>query len=230
MKVLAVGDVHTKMWIIDLVESVIHNYDAVIFCGDYADDFDTPAVRSIETWKRLRHLMAEFPKVSAVYGNHDYIYVNKTPTKQSGYNGVTQTLINAPENRELKEWLMSLPPIMKLDGVFYSHAGIDQNWIEAGKQSAWHGKMNVEQMWRDDSPIWTRPDWAKYQKVPQVVGHTPQKTVTEVQPNIWLIDTFSTYPNGMPYGDGTMLEVIDGKNFQKIKINANNHDTPGVAD
>ena len=228
MKILAVGDIHTKTWIIDLVESVIENYDAVVFVGDYADDFNTSAIKSIETWKKLRYLMGEFPKVSAVYGNHDFIYVNKTPTKQSGYDYTTQTLINAPENRDLKEWLLALPPIIQMDGVFYSHAGIDENWVEAGKKLDWHGEMNVEQMWRDVSPIWTRPDWAKYQKVPQVFGHTPSKTCWEVEKNIWCIDTFSTYSDNSPYGDGTMLEVVNGQKFKKIKINANHNDPSGI--
>ena len=38
-KILAIGDIHTKIWIIEKVAKVINDYDKVILCGDYADDF-----------------------------------------------------------------------------------------------------------------------------------------------------------------------------------------------
>lgn len=37
-RVLAIGDIHTKTWIVDKVSKVIDDYDKVVFCGDYADD------------------------------------------------------------------------------------------------------------------------------------------------------------------------------------------------
>jgi hypothetical protein len=211
MKVLAIGDIHTKTWIIDLVKSVIDNYDMVVFCGDYADDWNASAHDSVDTWQRLRTLSITYPnKVKAVRGNHDYIYTVQTPTLQSGYNPHTQRLLDTPVNKYLKEWLTSLPLVLTIDNVTYSHAGIDKRW---------NGEQTVDGMWNDVSPIWTRPQWADYKAVPQVVGHTPQKTVTEVQPGIWLIDTFSTYADKdrTPIGDGSMLEVTDGKEFKKVK-------------
>lgn len=223
MKVLAVGDIHTKMWIIDLVESVIEDYDAVVFCGDYADDFNTPGIRSIETWKKLMGLQEKYGNVHLVKGNHDFIYVHRTPTLQSGYDYLTQTLIDAPENGRLRAWLRDLPEIQVIDGVTYSHAGITNDWDKNDIQ----GDI-VKDFWRDNSPIWVRPQYKNdYKNIPQVFGHTPSPTCWEVEPNIWCIDTFSTYSDGTPFGDGTMLEVINGT-FQKIKINANNRDTPGI--
>lgn len=216
MKILATGDIHTKKWIISLVESVIDKYDAVVFVGDYADNWGASAQDTLDTWYKLYQLYQKYPKkVKAVKGNHDYIYTVQTPTLQSGFNYETQLLINADDNRMLKDWLCGLPLILKVDGVTYAHAGIDEKW---------DGQETVESIWTDTSPIWTRPDWAHYKNIKQVVGHTPQATVTEVQKGIWLIDTFSTYPNGTPVGDGTQLEVIDGKKFKKIKINAHHYD------
>lgn len=202
--VLAIGDIHTKKWIIDKVEARIKDYDRVVFCGDYADNWGASAEDSIGTWQRLWELSKAYPgKVVAVQGNHDYIYVNKTPTKQTGYNHATELLINAPEHKKLKSWLSSLPIIAEIDGVTYSHAGLDESW--AGKE-----------MWQDNSPIWVRPDNAQYKPIPQVVGHTPQQTTTEVQSGIWCIDTFSTYPYGPPIGDQSVLEVVDGKVLRKV--------------
>lgn len=210
-KVLAVGDIHTKTWIIDLVESVIDQYDQVVFCGDYADNWGALPMDSIRTWYQLKELQEEYPdKVKLVLGNHDYAYLH--PVGCSGHNDIAEMMLGLPEHRHLKAWMYTLPITLEVDGVTYAHAGIDERW-------------DGKEMWDDISPLWTRPQWAKYKNIPQVVGHTPQETVTEVQPGIWLIDTFSQYTNGAPIGDGSMLVVTDGKDFQKININENNNNT-----
>lgn len=217
MRVLAVGDIHTKHWIFDAVERVIDNYDTVVFCGDYADDWNMSADESIRTWERLKALMDTHPnKIRAVLGNHDYIYVNRTPTAQSGYNPTTQVLLDMPANKQLKHWLTALPLTLRLDGVVYSHAGLDEQW---------DSKYTIESIWSNTSPIWTRPEWAEYRRsaltrkrIMQVVGHTPQQTVTELVPGVWGIDTFSTYEDGTPIGDRTTLEVTDGRVFTPVKL------------
>lgn len=208
MKTLAVGDIHTKLWVIDKVEKLVDNYDAIVFVGDYADDFWKEAPDTIATWRRLYFLQDKYPdKVKLVLGNHDYIYVNHTPSLQTGYNTITQLAINAPANKYLKNWLLSLPIVLDHDGVTYSHAGIARGWNE---------KFGVDDLWMDFSPIWVRPDYGKYAEIPQVFGHTPSQTCWEVAPNIWCIDTFSTYSDRTPIGDQTFLEIIDGKEFKVI--------------
>lgn len=217
MRVLAVGDIHTKLWIVDEIRKIADNYDAVVFCGDYADDFGVPGIRSIETWKELRSLSHSKPHVKLVQGNHDYIYTNYTKSTQTGYDYITQQLIDAPENKGLKEWLHNLPIIEHIDGVMYSHAGVTDAWAER-----YNGKEDTITLWNDLSPIWVRPGMGADYRSYQVFGHTPSETCWEVQPNVWCIDTFSTYPDGSQYGDHTVLEIIDGKEFRKIKINGNN--------
>lgn len=209
MKILAIGDIHTKTWIIDLVESVIDEYDAVVFCGDYADNWGASPLDTIHTWQRLKKLAEDYTdKFNAVLGNHDYAYLHKVSC--SGHNYTAEMLLNTPENAHLKDWLYTLPITLEIEGVTYAHAGLDERW-------------DGKEMWDDISPMWTRPSWAQYKNVPQVVGHTPMETVTEVQPNIWVIDTFSQYTDGKPIGDESMLEVIDGQKFQKINISSANH-------
>ena len=205
MKILAIGDVHTKTHIIDKVWEVIDNYNAVVFVGDYADDWNSTPVDSIETWRKLKDFQEAHPdKVKLVIGNHDYIYVNRTNSISSGYNIMTQTLLNSPENKQLKEWISNLPLSLELDGVLYSHAGLVDEWDEK------YG------YWNDASPIWVRPDsLLTYKDVPQVFGHTPSRTCHRITGNIWCIDTFSTYHDTTPIGDGTVLEVTDGKQFNK---------------
>lgn len=209
MKILAVGDIHTKQWVIDRVEKLLPDYDRIIFVGDYADDFGQDGLESIDTWHKLFMLQqANEEKVKLVLGNHDFIYVNKTPTLQSGYNGITQLAISSPAYSYLKDWLLSLPITLVEDGVTFSHAGVAKGW---------DGTTEMSDLWQDCSPIWVRPDNAEYEQIPQVFGHTPSKTCWEVHENIWCIDTFSTYPDGNTYGDQTFLEITDGKKFRKIK-------------
>lgn len=202
MKSLALGDIHTKTWIIDAAMKLVDDYDAIVFVGDYADDWDASPIRSLGTWQFLKYFQANYPdKVHILAGNHDYIYAHKTPSLQSGYNYVTQTLLNSPENKDLKDWLRDLPITLELDGVTYSHAGLTVSYTDGNE------------LWDDRSPLWARPQSANYKAINQCFGHTPSKTCWEVKPNVWCIDTFSTYQDGTPIGDQTVLEILDGEKF-----------------
>lgn len=208
MRVLAVGDIHTKLWIIDKVEEILDNYDTIVFVGDYADDWKSSPIDSIATWQRLKELQDKNPdKVKLVSGNHDYIYAHVTPSKQSGYRYETQLLIGSPENKELKDWLQDLPITLEVDNVLYSHAGVVEEW-------------GGSDLWTDNSPLWARPTNTSltYKISPQVFGHTPSKTCHRITEDIWCIDSFSTYPDGSPVGDNTVLEITDGRQFRKVKL------------
>jgi hypothetical protein len=208
-KILAVGDIHTKSWIIDAVEKLLPKYEKVIFVGDYADDFGADGLDSIDTWHKLYTLQQANPdKVECVLGNHDFIYVNRTPTLQSGYDAVTQLSINSPAYSYLKDWLRSLPITLEVKGITFSHAGVAKGW---------EGTTEMEDLWQDNSPLWVRPSFGQYDQIPQVFGHTPSETCWEVHPNIWCIDTFSTYADGRPYGDNTVLEITQLKTKYKYK-------------
>lgn len=205
-RVLAVGDIHTKTWIIDRVEKLADKYDKIIFVGDYADDWGKEPLDTIETWRKLKDLYdKDTEKYAMVMGNHDFIYVNRTSSISGGYNHGTQLILNMPDFKQLKAWLAMRPIQLEFDDVVYSHAGIVEEW-------------NGVNYWNDLSPIWVRPDEDATYIGKQVFGHTPSETCWEVKPGVWCIDTFSTYPDGTPFGDGTVLEIIDGKTFTKIKL------------
>lgn len=209
-RILAVGDIHTKLWILDRVEKLIPEYDGVVFCGDYTDDWSATPVESIETCRLLQKLCTNNVGVQAVIGNHDYSYLHDSIAgRSSGWNSVTYALMNAPENRGLRSFMEGLPITLKVDGVTYSHAGLTEEWS---------GNYDVESLWDMSSPIWARPWEYQYRTVPQVIGHNPRPTCEELSANVWCVDTFSTYPDGKPIGDGTVLEVIDGEQFNKIKL------------
>lgn len=231
MKILAVGDLHTKSWIVYEVAELIDLYDKIVFCGDYVDNWNTNPIQSIGSWKTLHTFMQSYPdKVHAVIGNHDYSYIHpEIAGRSSGWNPVTFTLLNAPENKYLKDWLLTLPVTIELDGVTYSHAGVTNEW---------DGKEEVYSLWNDNSPIWARPRQMggriSYKKIPQVVGHNPVDTVREIDHNIWCVDTFSQHQDLSPIGDQTLLEIIDGKQFNIFELkeiqNDNNSNTSDFED
>lgn len=61
MKVLAVGDIHTKLWIIEAVKSVVDNYDTIVFVGDYVDDWGKSPDESIKSWQALKGFSRQIP-------------------------------------------------------------------------------------------------------------------------------------------------------------------------
>lgn len=231
MKILAVGDVHTKQWMIYEIAELVDLYDAVVFVGDYADNFNTSPTHSMATWRLIRQLMQSQPdKVHAVIGNHDYSYIHpEIAGRSSGWHPVTFTLLNTPENKKIKDWLLSLPYKIKLDGVTFSHAGITNEW---------DGKDDVYGLWNDTSPIWARPKElggnSTYKNFPQVIGHNPSKAIWNPEPHVWCIDTFSEDQNNKFIGDQTMLEIVDGKEFNVIDVkqilDENNDDLPNFED
>lgn len=219
-KVLAIGDIHTKQWMLYEIAELIENYDHVVFVGDYADNWNTAPTQSLATWRLLKQLSQD-PKVHVLIGNHDYSYIHpEIAGRSSGWNPVTFTLINTPEKKSLKDWLLSLPYKLELDGVTYSHAGITNEW---------DGDDSVYGLWNDTSPIWARPKQmggrTTYKAITQVIGHNASKEIWQPEPNIWCIDTFSEHQNNEPIGDQTILEIIDGKEFNIIKLGETKNET-----
>jgi len=224
-RVLAIGDVHTKTWIIDQVAELVDDYDHIVFCGDYADNFNTVASATLDTWRKLKLFTDSNPKVHAVLGNHDYSYLHKEIAgRSSGWNPVTFQLINAPENKDLRDWLLSLPIIFQLEGVSYSHAGITEDW---------NGEYDSFSLWSDVSPIWARPKEfggnVTYKPILQVIGHNTSESIWQPAPTVWCIDTFSEHRDNTPAGDFTVLEIINATQFNKRKLkenkNENNNNT-----
>lgn len=230
MKILAVGDVHTKTWMFYEIAELVDFYDHIVFVGDFVDNFNTAPTQSMAAWRLMRQFMqAEPKKVHALIGNHDYAYIhNEIAGRSSGFNHMTFTLINTPQNKKIKDWLLGLPLTLELDGVLYSHAGVTNEWT---------GKDGVLDVWNDASPIWARPKQlggqVTYKDVPQVFGHNPSKKIWNPEPKAWCIDTFSQDQNNNYIGDKTLLEVVDGKEFNVIElkeINENNSNTSSVED
>lgn len=206
MRVLAVGDIHQKKWIVDKVINVIDGYDKVVFVGDYLDNWDADPFDRVSMVGYLANIKNRYgDKVVFIAGNHDICYVDKRYSgKYGGHNARAQILFNIHVDE--KKWIESLPHTHNIDGVTYSHAGITVGW------------NNSTEPIGEDGHMWVRPDDGYVYQPRQVFGHTPQKTCVEVQKDVWCIDTFSQYKDLTYIGDHTVLEVIDGREFNVVKV------------
>ena len=110
--------------------------------------------------------------------------------------------------------------IFRIDQVLFSHAGLTRSFVmkhfaydtdhSVDHILACINRMSDYELWRDDSPIWARPQYAAMRIYPrdmfQVVGHTPVEGPLH-EGNLLTLDTFSTYRNGLPIGDERFVRV-----------------------
>ena len=73
-------------------------------------------------------------------------------------------------------------------------------------------RLSKKKIWRDDSPIWARPQLDDRRLYPidmmQVVGHTPVECPQlDRKGKLLTLDNFSTYSNGEPIGDQKFVWV-----------------------
>lgn len=205
-KVLAVGDIHQKEWIVDKIEKIASNYDFVVLTGDYVDNWGSSSLDRVTMFQRMMSFVANTPNVVALSGNHDLCYHDKRYMGMYSGWDYTAQLIITNDHPEITEWLRQLPQLHVIDEVTYSHAGCVDGWTEETSPMD------------EDGHMWVRPHDGYVYKPYQVFGHTPHHTCTEVQQNVWCIDTFSQYPDGSHFGDCTVLEITDGQKFDKIKL------------
>ena len=238
MKVLIVGDIHVKLDILDRVKKLGENYDQVIFLGDYVDDWGVIPEGSYNSLiDVIEYKKANPDKVILLLGNHDISEWRGGHFRCSGYNEISHSLL-APgfeKNRELFKLAHYE------HGFLFSHAGFTNAWVNhyffAQRKDPEYlvkllnlavygeddfdlfmgiGDVGIERGgYKDPSPIWAdelelKRDWLP---IPQVVGHTPQRTVNfynKYDKEIYFCDTFSTDMQGKYYGDCTLLTFNDG--------------------
>ncbi|MBS5450816.1 MAG: metallophosphoesterase [Coriobacteriia bacterium] len=82
--------------------------------------------------------------------------------------------------------------------------------------------------WGTPGPLWADATELAADYLPglrQIVGHTPMTTCTRLLdderhpdlPELWACDTFSTYRNGTPIGDGSLLLVDDNGRVSVVR-------------
>lgn len=236
---LFVGDLHLQAkLILPLVEKAIekHNVERVIFMGDYVDqwnqnDNDQLYIDELTLLNKFRKKLIKEGKVEPVFliGNHDmpyligireYYSVNDTGTFDKVHDLLLQ--LQPQIAYEVGEYSVashagyvqtSAWEIPKWHFKPWLYGYIDES-IELQKDVGRRGGFDTygSMLWEDfGERLWRAG--MKY----QIVGHTPQKTITDLRGNITCeancicVDTFSLNQFYNPIGDGSMLLYKDDK-------------------
>lgn len=245
MKILCVGDIHAKPWVVHAVSLIVDDYDEVIFLGDYVDDWGAAPAMSRAALEAVTILARRHDNVVLLRGNHDfseYYGYTKREFMCSGFNIGThnecQLIYQNNWDKMHTVHIARAGVDSPQDDYFISHAGITNGWWkqwgeywdrltfeEKSVNSLCDTEVFLTQVgsYRGGSSLNPSPIWADEHELKanpkaftnQIVGHTPVKTVTchefkngdGTKNKIFFCDTFSTYTNGTPYGDGSCLSL-----------------------
>lgn len=218
-KVLVIPDVHLKPKIFDEAEKILDSgkvYSAIQL-GDIADDFGATYDDYEATFKKAIEFAKKFPTTKWCWGNHDFAYAHDI-WNITGNQFWAKEIVNNSLNEINK--ISPLKVVHKIDNVIFSHAGITDFFTEVCNSEKTEknldedfiineiNAMDVDTLWSDDSPLWTRPQIYRikmYDKI-QVIGHTPTKKIT--QGYNWIsTDVYSTTRTGQPIGEERMIIV-----------------------
>ena len=231
-RVLVIPDVHLKPWIFDEADKVDKSsYEDIVVLGDLVDDWgkgnDLGAYE--ETLNRAAELGKEHGESLWCYGNHDVSYL--WDAMESGYS--VQARLTAIDGITKLERILEdrYKFVHRIDNVLFSHAGVTETFVlhscgyhvkEIEDILAKINRMGKQELWRDSSPIWARPQADFYRMFRddlfyQVVGHTPVEEPLDAC-GVLTLDLFSTYSNGDPYGN-QKLYIVDTmtRKFEEAK-------------
>ena len=227
MKVLVIPDVHLKPWIFERAADALKKAaaDCAVCLMDIPDDWNQEFNLDLylETFDAAINFAKAYPDTLWCWGNHDLSYV--WGMMETGFSWFAQSAAAS----KLVKLQMALPNIDQLayvhriDNVLFCHGGLTGAFVRKyAKPDEYNdldavvhtiNRLDCEDMWNDDSPIWFRPQYHrdtkmyKQQEVLQVVGHTPVKIIERIG-NMISCDVFSTYRDGTPIGS-QVLPVID---------------------
>lgn len=179
MKVLTIGDVHGESHWKDYL-SRVHEFDKIIFLGDYYDSFYVKSVTQIRNLKEILDFKkANFDKVVLLLGNHDIAYLDHR-LACSGTDYYTR----AEKKKLINSNLRFFEYVHVEKDYIFSHGGLSKEWL---------GKKKIEDLNKkkpicfqfvgpngygdnlDEGPLWIRPNSLVKTAVEgynQVVGHT----------------------------------------------------------
>ena len=232
-RVLVIPDVHLKPWIFDEADKVDKSsYEDIVVLGDLVDDWGKG--NDLGAYEETLNRAAEFGKEHGeslwCYGNHDVSYL--WDAMESGYS--VQARLTAIEGITKLERILEdrYKFVHRIDNVLFSHAGVTETFVlhscgyhekEIDDILAKINRMGKQELWRDSSPIWARPQADFYRMfrddlLYQVVGHTPVEEPLDAC-GVLTLDLFSTYSNGDPYGN-QKLYIVDTltRKFVEAKV------------
>ena len=222
-KVFIIPDVHLKSWMFDKASKLIKDgdYDKIVMLGDLVDDWNQEKNLELyrETFDVIYKFLEKYPNTLYCFGNHDVSYLFQA--FESGYSSYARDIVVEGINKII----YSLPEgnsayIHRIDNVLFSHAGLTERFVKRCFGGGGHieiddlidqiNRLDKDKIWKDDSPIWARPQYGTMRLYPmymmQVVGHTPvEKPLQEGK--LLTLDNFSTYHTGEPIGDKKFVWV-----------------------
>ncbi len=220
--VFVIPDIHLKPEIIKKADEICekNNYDKIVTLGDIVDDWNKERDIGLynDTFDVLIAFLKKYPNTYLCYGNHDMSYIWEK--YESGYSPYAREVVV----RRLKEVRDTLKEghcayIHRIDNTIFSHGGLMTSFIIENFGFSSHKEIDeiisdinsmwCDKMWRDDSPIWARPQYGGLSYpagMLQVVGHTPMEAVTLCD-DFLSVDVFSTYNDGTPIGTQVFVEV-----------------------
>lgn len=231
-RVLVIPDVHLKPWIFDEADKVDKSsYEDIVVLGDLVDDWGKG--NDLGAYEETLNRAAEFGKEHGeslwCYGNHDVSYL--WDAMESGYS--VQARLTVIEGITKLERILEdrYKFVHRIDNVLFSHAGVTETFVlhscgyhvkEIEDILAKINRMGKQELWRDSSPIWARPQADFYRMFRddlfyQVVGHTPVEEPLDAC-GVLTLDLFSTYSNGDPFGN-QKLYIVDtlARKFEEAK-------------
>lgn len=228
-KVLVIPDVHLKPWMFDKATEKIKmsEIDRTVLLGDLVDDWNQETNLELyrETLDRAALFVKEYPDTLYCFGNHDVSYLWQA--HESGYSAYARETVVEGINK----LIYTLSPensgfIHRIDNVLFSHAGLTERFVlrkfgygermDIDVMIEKINRMSSDDIWRDDSPIWARPQKKNMRMFPwdmmQVVGHTPVEEVT-LEDKVLSVDNFSTDQYGVPLGDERFvcIDTVSGE-------------------
>lgn len=224
-KVFVIPDVHLKGWMFEQADELIENgkYDKIVMLGDLVDDWNQERNLDLyrETFDAIYKFLEKYPDTIYCFGNHDVSYLFQA--FESGYSvyardivveGINKIIYMLPEDNSAF--------IHRIDNVLFSHAGLTERFVrrcfggggrmEIDELLEQVNRLSKDKIWRDDSPIWARPQYDDRRLYPidmmQVVGHTPvEAPLCERNGKLLTLDNFSTYNTGEPIGNQKFVWV-----------------------
>lgn len=197
-RVLVIPDVHNKIAIWDYAATLLHEdstLDYAVVLGDTIDDYYNVDQDYRINMGKMVAFNYEFPNTVWLLGNHEISYLIDQPVTGNIDSGKRWAERYVDNFKSTIAWE---------DGsVVFSHAGVWNHYC--GYTPAEINSMDYRELWRDDSPIWARPQLdtgaaalrarGEYIGKLQVIGHTPTTTVelgTNPEQRYLSCDVFST--------------------------------------
>ena len=204
MKLLIIGDVHTKF---EKAERICQKFEKdykIIFVGDYFDQFNDTPLLNFETAEWLQHSLHQ-PNRIHLRGNHDECYDPRVNTFCSGFSVSKKKKIN--EVLTIEDW-DKLKYFHFENDWWFSHAGLTMEWFadpsfnlieESYIEKIINDSIIKQQIGNYDNCIWASDydrggnyriggilwcDWSNLDNIPyikQVVGHTPVMHINVIE-------------------------------------------------